>query len=84
MMPLREPLRSLIFVAADRAVREVYVDGEKVVADGKALNIDLQSVSEALEAAQKRSIEQVANRDWAGRSAEELAPMVLQTFNRLN
>ena len=84
MMPLREPLRSLIFVAADRAVRDVYVDGEKVVADGKALNIDLQAVSEALEAAQKRSIEQVANRDWAGRSAEELAPMVLQTVDRLN
>ena len=84
MMPLREPLRSLIFVAADRAVRDVYVDGEKVVADGKALNIDLQSVSEALEAAQKRSIEQVANRDWAGRSAEELAPMVLQTVDHLN
>ena len=84
MMPLREPLRSLIFVAADRAVRDVYVDGEKVVADGKALNIDLQSVSEALEAAQKRSIEQVSNRDWAGRSAEELAPMVLQTVDHLN
>ena len=84
MMPLREPLRSLIFVAADRAVRDVYVDGEKVVADGKALNIDLQSVSEALEAAQKRSIEQVSNRDWAGRSAEEMAPMVLQTVDHLN
>ena len=77
MMPLREPLRSLIFVAADRAVRDVYVDGEQVVADGKVLNIDLQAASEALEAAQQRSMAQVPDRDWAGRSAEELAPMVL-------
>ena len=84
MMPLREPLRSLIFVAADRAVRDVYVDGERVVADGRPLNIDLEAASEALEAAQKRSIEQVPGRDWAGRGADELAPMVLQTVERLN
>ena len=83
MMPLREPLRSLIFVAADRAVRDVYVDGEQVVADGKVLNIDLQASSEALEAAQQRSMAQVPDRDWAGRSAEELAPMVLPTAESL-
>ena len=83
MMPLREPLRSLIFVAADRAVRDVYVDGEQVVADGKVLNIDLQAASEALEAAQQRSMAQVPDRDWAGRSAEELAPMVLPTAESL-
>ena len=29
MMPARDPLRSLIFHAADRAVRDVYVDGER-------------------------------------------------------
>ena len=83
MMPLREPLRSLIFVAADRAVRDVYVDGVRVVSDGKPLNIDLQAASEALEAAQKRSIERVPGLDWAGRNAEELSPMVLPTVDRL-
>ena len=36
MMPMREPLRSLLYVAADRAVRDVYVDGVRVVADGRA------------------------------------------------
>ena len=70
-------------VAADRAVRDVYVDGEQVVADGKVLNIDLQAASEALEAAQQRSMAQVPDRDWAGRSAEELAPMVLPTAESL-
>ncbi len=84
MMPLREPLRSLIFVAADRAVRDVYVDGVRVVADGRPLNIDLETASEALEAAQRRSMEQVPARDWAGRTAAELAPMVLPTVDRLN
>ena len=84
MMPLREPLRSLIFVAADRAVRDVYVHGVRVVADGRALNIDLEAASEALEAAQRRSMEQVPGRDWAGRTAAELAPMVLPTVDHLN
>jgi 5-methylthioadenosine/S-adenosylhomocysteine deaminase len=83
MMPLREPLRSLIFVAAERAVRDVYVDGIQVVEDGRALNIDLQAASEALEAAQQRSMERVPGLDWAGRDAEALSPMVLPTIDSI-
>ena len=65
MMPMREPIRSLLYVAADRAVRDVYVDGERVVADGRAINLDYQAASEALEEAQKRSMREVPKRDWA-------------------
>jgi 5-methylthioadenosine/S-adenosylhomocysteine deaminase len=77
MMPMREPLRSLLYVAADRAVRDVYVDGHRVVADGRAVNIDYQAASERLEEAQKRSLREVPRLDWAGRSADQLAPFVL-------
>ncbi len=84
MMPLREPLRSLIYVAGDRPVREVFVDGEQVVADGKVTTIDYQAASEALQEAQARSLKKVANLDWAGRTADELAPMVLPTVPRLD
>ena len=49
MMPLREPVRSLIFVAAERAVHTVFVDGRKVVADGRCLTIDLSDASRRLE-----------------------------------
>jgi 5-methylthioadenosine/S-adenosylhomocysteine deaminase len=83
MMPLREPLRSLIFVAAERAVRDVYVDGEQVVKEGQPCNIDLQAASEALEAAQQRSMERVPALDWAGRDADALSPMVLPTVDRI-
>ena len=41
MRPMREPLRSLLYVAADRAVRNVYVDGRLVVKNGHCLIIDL-------------------------------------------
>jgi len=77
MMPMREPLRSLLYVAADRAVREVYVDGQRVVADGRVITIDQQAAADALEEAQRRAVRQVPKRDWAGRSADQLAPLVL-------
>jgi len=60
-----------------RAVRDVYVDGMRVVADGRAVNIDYEAAAEALEEAQKRSMAGVPRLDWAGRTTDQLAPMVL-------
>ena len=59
MRPMREPLRSLLYVAADRAVRNVYVDGRLVVKNGHCLTIDLDAELTTLEAAQIRSMEPV-------------------------
>ncbi|MEQ8250340.1 MAG: amidohydrolase family protein [Oceanibaculum nanhaiense] len=84
MMPLREPVRSLVYVAGDRAVNDVFVDGNQVVKDGKCLTIDLQAASEALQEAQQRSLKKVSKLDWNGRSADELAPMAYRTVDRLN
>lgn len=84
MMPLREPVRSLVYVAGDRAVNDVFVDGKQVVKDGTCLTIDLQAASEALEEAQKRSLKKVSKLDWNGRTADELAPMAYRTVDRLN
>ena len=39
--------------------------------------IDLAAASQALEEAQARSMKLVPGRDWAGRTTDELAPMVL-------
>ena len=67
MMPARDPLRSLIFHAADRAVRDVYVDGERVVADGRVLTLDQAGALERLTAAQRRMEASVPARDARGR-----------------
>ena len=40
MQPAHEPLRSLIYSASERAIRDVYVDGTQVVKDGKVLTVD--------------------------------------------
>ena len=77
MLPLREPLRSLIYVAGERPIRDVFVDGNQVVRDGQVTTIDLAAASAALDEAQKRSLAGVDKLDWAGRGADELAPMAL-------
>ena len=77
MRPVRDPLRSLVYVAGARAVRDVFVAGDQVVAEGRLLTIDLEAALDDLQAAQARSLAGVASRDWAGRNADELAPLSL-------
>ncbi|MBT7615320.1 MAG: amidohydrolase family protein [Rhodospirillaceae bacterium] len=84
MMPVREPMRSLLVVAGERAVRDVYVDGDRVVADGKLLTMDLQAELERLEEAQKRMMKTVPQRDWNGRTVDQMAPMMLETVESVN
>ncbi len=77
MRPLRDPLKSLIYHAADRAVRDVFVDGRHVLADGRPLGLDPSDAAARLEEAQARMIEKVPELDYAGRTAAEMAPLSL-------
>ena len=79
MRPLRDPLRSLIYSAAERPVRDVWIDGRQVVVGGKVIGIDASEAASVLEEAQRRAEAAVPKLDWAGRSARELAPLVLDT-----
>lgn len=74
MRPAYDPLRSLVYSAGDRAIRAVFVDGVKVVEDGKVLTMDYPASAAALEEAQKRVIGKVPERDWAGRGAGDFSP----------
>jgi cytosine/adenosine deaminase-related metal-dependent hydrolase len=75
MMPVRDPLRSLIYTAADRAIKQVYVDGVLVVDQGRVLTLDHAGALEALTEAQARMVADVPKHDWAGRTAEDLTPL---------
>ncbi len=77
MLPVRDPLRSLMFSALERPVRDVYVDGALVVKDGDCLTLDHAAAGARLQAAQARALAGVAERDWAGRSANEAFPLSL-------
>jgi cytosine/adenosine deaminase-related metal-dependent hydrolase len=72
--PAYDPIRSLIYAAGDRALKAVYVDGNKVVEDGEVLTMDYRQAAEHLHEAQKRVAAGVTQRDWAHRSPEQIAP----------
>ncbi|MBV9783664.1 MAG: amidohydrolase family protein [Acidisphaera sp.] len=79
MRPARDPVRSLIYAAGDRAVRHVYVDGECVVQDGRVLTIDYPGAAAALHEAQKRVIARAPGLDWDHRSVEAISPPTFPT-----
>ena len=83
MQPAHEPVRSLIYSAGDRAIRHVFIDGHQVVKDGKVLTIDVEAATAGLIAGQKKRLASVPQRDWAGRTAAQLAPPVYATKERL-
>jgi 5-methylthioadenosine/S-adenosylhomocysteine deaminase len=76
MQPVRDPLRSLIYSAGERAIRDVYVDGNRVVGEGQVLTIDLEPALATLAKAQQDALNAAPQRDWAGRSAEKMSPFV--------
>jgi cytosine/adenosine deaminase-related metal-dependent hydrolase len=77
MMPARDPLRSLVFHAAERAVKDVYVAGRRIVADGRVTTLDHAGAAERLTEAQARMMQATPGRDYRGRSADTIAPLSL-------
>ncbi len=74
MQPRREPLRSLIFAAAERAVKHVFVAGRQVVKDGKVVTMDYAAAAAGVNEAQVRALAKASSLDWAGRTIDELSP----------
>lgn len=79
MMPLRDPLRSLIYVAAERAVRDVFVDGRAVVVDGQVVAFDLPDALARLQQAQRRAEAAFQGLDFANRPHDVASPYVYGT-----
>ena len=77
MQPVRDPIRSLLLAAAERAVRDVFVDGDAVVRDGRVVHLDYAGAAAELQGAMDRAVERVPGLDPAGRSVDDLAPRVL-------
>lgn len=77
MHPVRDPLRTMVFSGLERAIRDVYVDGRQVVRNGEVLTIDIEAALAELDAGQVRALPHVPERDWAGRTAEEMFPLSL-------
>ena len=75
MRPVRDPLASLIYVAAERAVTDTFVDGTALVRDGKLLTFDLDAALDGLEAAQRRAEVEFQQLDFRDRTHDQAAPI---------
>jgi len=83
MRPVHDPLRSLVYSASERAVRDVYVEGEQVVRNGEVLTIDVEAALETLRRAQAATLATTAERDWAHRTVDEMSPRVFAVRERV-
>jgi cytosine/adenosine deaminase-related metal-dependent hydrolase len=78
MQPVRDPLRSFVFHAADRAVRTVLVDGEVVLANGEPVHLDSKAAMETVAEAQARMIKDAPKVDYAQRPGDTISPLSLE------
>jgi cytosine/adenosine deaminase-related metal-dependent hydrolase len=77
MQPVRDPLRSLVYHAADRAVRTVLVEGVVVYADGRAAGLDVATAAATLAESQARMLCDCTRHDYARRDANTISPLSL-------
>ncbi len=77
MQPLYDPLRSLIHAAAERPVRDVFVDGRQVVAAGEVVGIDRAAAARAIAVHQARIAAAMPRHDPLGRDVETIVPRCL-------
>ena len=82
MRPVRDPLRSFFFSAADRAVHHVFVDGRQVVKDGQVVTMVRRSLSVPLQQSQQAFIRNAPYVDFRGRTADEISPTSLRVEGR--
>ena len=66
-----------MYSSADRAIKDVFINGKQVVADQKVLTMNHEEALKRVEEAQIRMMEKVPSLDYAKRTINELAPLSL-------
>lgn len=74
MVPLRDPIKNVVYSAQASDVHTVMVNGKIVLRDGKVLAVDERAVARALQEAGERMWSRMDGVDWAKRLADELSP----------
>ncbi len=77
MVPVRDPIASLIHSAAERAVKDVYIDGNLVVKDHQVLTLNRDAAAGKMAECQARMEANVPKKDYLGRTSLEVSPLSL-------
>jgi len=80
MSPLRDPLRTLVYYATERDLRDVMVNGAWVMRDREIDWADETDLSRRLQAVARRMWQVAPEVDWAGRTLDEMCPPLLEDF----
>ncbi|MFL6132167.1 MAG: amidohydrolase family protein [Nocardioidaceae bacterium] len=80
MSPLRDPLRTLVYYATERDLRDVMVNGAWVMRDREIDWADETDLSRRLQTVARRMWQVAPEVDWAGRTLDEMCPPLLEDF----
>jgi cytosine/adenosine deaminase-related metal-dependent hydrolase len=80
MVPLRDPIKNIVFNAQTEDLKDVMIDGQWVQRDGQVLTVDKDAVTKALQPAGMRRWANIPESDWAHRSADEMSPQSFKPF----
>ena len=75
MQPVRDPIVSLVHSAAERAVKDVYIDGRQVVRDREVLTLDREGAAAAIREFQVTMEAATVEHDYLKRSSEQISPL---------
>jgi len=77
--PVRDPINALVEYGSGADVEMVMVDGEIVIDNGRSTCIDEAELFAQAEAGAKRAWDNWAERDWNGRTVEQIIPPAFPT-----
>jgi len=89
MVPLRDPIKNIVFNATHEDLKDVMIDGRWVMQDKRVLTIDEETVCRNLQAAGERSWAAMTPGDWGGdetgdwftkQAGDEISPHTYRDF----
>jgi len=78
MSPVRDPIKNLIYYGHTTDVDTVFVDGKKLVEDGKLIGLDEEKLIDQVQHAATHLFERIPQHDHAHRTADQMAPQTLK------
>ena len=75
MRPMRDPIKNIVYYGGHRSVKTSIVDGKILMADGEVLGVDELALAKKVQEAADHTLSTVQERDWAGRTHEEMSPL---------
>ena len=75
IVPLRDPVKNIVYSAETKDVETVFINGKPVVKDGKVLGCDERKLNQKMQSAGEKLWSRISSHDWANRSTDELSPL---------